>query len=60
MTIIQIIQLMKTEIAEHVDKTENQQLAHCLQQEKIHEKDQNLIVGLEKVFHLYANGYEIS
>jgi hypothetical protein len=51
---------MKTEIAEQVDKTENQQLAHCLQQEKIHEKDQNLIVGLEKVFHLYANGYEIS
>ena len=43
---------MKTEIAEHMDKSENQQFPYRFKQEKINEKEQNLIVGLEKVLHL--------
>ena len=51
---------MKTEIAEHMDKSEYQQFPYRFKQEKINKKEQNLIVGLEKVLHLYANVCEIS
>jgi len=50
--IIQIIKLVKAEIAKQVNKAQNKQTSNRLQHEEVEQKHQNLVISIDQS-HLF-------